>query len=98
MTIDAPKSKAGMREIPILPEMREILQQQRKFYASRKLSAGELWHDGDFVFCAESGAPKDSANLRRTLKESLEKARLRHRGIHACGTALPRTLFGPTWT
>mgnify|MGYP001167344284 CR=1 FL=1 len=83
LSIDAPKSKAGMRVIPILPEMREILQQQRKLYASRKLAAGTVWEDGDYVFCTTIGTPKDSANLRRTLKESLEKAGLRHRGIHA---------------
>jgi len=83
LTIDAPKSKAGVREIPILPEMREILQQQRKLYASRKLAAGPLWEDADLVFCSELGTPKDSANLRRTLTVALKKAGLQHRGVHA---------------
>lgn len=83
LTIDAPKSKAGMREIPILSEAQEILHKQRKIYATRKIAAGSVWHDGDFVFCADSGMPKDSANLRRTLKDSLNKAGLKHRGVHA---------------
>ena len=83
LTVDTPKSKASTRQIPIVPRMREILQQQRTLYLSRKIAAGSIWHNGDYVFCSEVGTPKDAANLRRTLRDNLAKAGLKHRGVHA---------------
>ncbi len=83
MTIAPPKSKAGKREIPLVPATLAIFQQQRKLYAERKLAAGELWQDSGFVFSADSGALKDPANLRRTLSTALKRAGLKHRGLHA---------------
>ena len=72
-----------MRVIPITSLADAILRQQRKLYAARRIAAGSAWYDGDFVFSSELGTPKDPANLRRTLKESLQKAGLKHRGVHA---------------
>ncbi len=83
LSIAAPKSKAGKREIPIVPATSAILQTQRKLYAERKLAAGELWQDNGYVFSAESGAIKDPTNLRRTLTAALKRAGLKHRGLHA---------------
>jgi len=83
LTIAPPKSKAGMREIPILPDVSALLRQQRKLFLERKLKAGEIWRDGDFVFCSGTGRPKDPANIRRTLSVTLKRAGLKHRGVHA---------------
>lgn len=83
MTIAPPKPKAGKREIPIMPAIASILQDQRKLYAERRLAAGELWQDGGYVFSSEKGAVKDPANLRRTLSTALKHARLKHRGLQA---------------
>lgn len=83
LTIAPPKSKAGMRAIPILPEVSAILRQQYRLFAERKLKAGPAWKEGDYVFCSEAGSPKDPANLRRSLKRVLKAANLEQRGLHA---------------
>jgi len=91
LTVDAPKSKAGVRQIPIIPQVRKILQVQRNLYAERKIAAGSIWHDGDFVFCSEIGTPKDAANIRRTLKEALKRPISSIVGYAPSGTHSPRT-------
>lgn len=83
LTIAPPKSKAGMREIPILPNFAAILRLQRKLYAQLKLRAIEMWKDGNFVFCTETGGPKDPTNIRRALNRVLNASGLKHRGVHA---------------
>lgn len=82
-SISPPKSKAGQRDIPLTQKAREIIDIQRREYLQHKLRAGSIWEDYDLVFCTPIGTPKDAANLRRTLRDALKKAGLKHRGLHA---------------
>ena len=83
LTAGAPKSKAGKRTIPITPLIRALLGTQRSEYLQRRLAAGPDWQEHNLVFSSDNGSPKDPANIRRTLSRALDKAGLKHRGVHA---------------
>lgn len=86
ISIDAPKSAASNREIPLMPSMLALLEEQRKKQNADKekaLAMGIGWKSGDLVFSTVEGSPKGIRNLRRTLVQALNKAGLPHRGLHA---------------
>lgn len=86
LSIDAPKSAASNREIPLMPSMRDLLEEQRMKQAEEKMRALALgigWESGGLVFSTYDGSPKDIRNLRRTLTQALDRAALPHRGLHA---------------
>lgn len=83
LTFAPPKSKAGNREIPLTKTTRDILAKQRSEVLSNRLKAGDVWIDHDLVFCSPVGTPKDSANIRRTLRSALDRANVRQIGVHA---------------
>jgi len=83
LTATPPKSKAGQRDIPLTKTTQAILDIQRQEYRINRLRAGSAWEDNDLVFCTPLGTPKDIRNLRRTLATALQKAGLKHRGLHA---------------
>ena len=82
----SPKTSAGNRTIPLTMNMQNLLHEQQMAQTKNKeqiLAKGISWQSSGLVFCGPQGQPLDRHNLARTLRTSLDKASLPHRGIHA---------------
>jgi len=89
LSISAPKTKAGMRSIPLTGRMIALLGLQRSHQRLECIKAGSTW-EGDvpgrgrsYVFANELGGANDRANLGRVLRICLDKAGIKRVGIHA---------------
>lgn len=83
-----PKTKAGKRAIPLMPETCMLLDAQKRRQMVQRLHAGGAWVGADagrgecWVFTNELGAPMDRANIARVLRDTLRKAGLPSCGVH----------------
>jgi site-specific recombinase XerD len=84
-----PKTKAGLRTIPLTDSMMDLLQKQQEAQRLERIKAGSAWtgdqpaKGGTFVFANELGGAIDRANLGRVLRICLDKAGVKRVGIHA---------------
>lgn len=66
------KTGAGLRVIPLGPDMRQLLSRQRIAQAEERLKAGERWEDQGYCFASAIGTPLQVRNVRRTHNKTLE--------------------------
>lgn len=89
LSIAGPKTKAGLRTIPLTEAMQRLLEEQRAAQIAARLKSGSAWQGkppgkGEgYVFSTATGLPIDRHNLGRTLRKGLDKAGLKRRGVHA---------------
>ncbi len=77
-----PKTKAGVRTVPLLPVMHEILEQHCIKQNEVRLKAGDLWQEKNLVFCTRHGGFLRSGDMRDAFHRLLEKAGLPDMHIH----------------
>lgn len=93
-----PKTKAGKRIIPLTPQLRALLEEQRSVHLQDRLKAGSAWATDDagrpstYIFASRIGNPADRHNLNRSFRGILDKAGLPARGVHAL-----RHTFATNW-
>lgn len=69
------KTVAGLRTVPLLPEVVATLKDRRKVQAADQLKMGSGWQDTrGLVFTTGVGTPVDAHNARRTLRLVLKSA------------------------
>ncbi len=78
----APKTKSGVRTVPLLPVMRDILESHRKEQEVAKLKAGDAWQENNLVCCTRNGGFLHPASLRLAFIRLLKKAGLPQIHIH----------------
>lgn len=84
LSVTSPKSKAGLRPIPLTNSMKALLEEQARTQRVEYLNAGTAWigeipdQGNAYVFTSIIGAPIDRNNLARILRNSLEAAGLEH--------------------
>lgn len=89
LSINPPKTSAGRREIPLIPQAKAVLEEQRLRQMKERLKAGEAWRADDagrgecYVFTSELGGVMDRSNLARVLRSALKRADLPNMGLHA---------------
>jgi integrase len=88
----APKSKAGVRRIPVGPEAIKRLRLQRGQVVMQKMVNADKWQENDLVFPNLMGNPIDPNNLIKDLRKLLSEAALPairfHDIRHTCATLL----------
>lgn len=77
------KTRAGVRDLPLLAGSVEALKAHRRRQAVERLEAGPLWRDSDLVFCQANGAPITSRRLREFWAKLLDDAGVPRRRFHA---------------
>jgi integrase len=71
------KTESSKRTIPIFPDVRRALKDQRARQAEQKLYLGPLYEDHGLVFPNQLGKPENPSNVRnRHFKPALERAGL----------------------
>ena len=89
LSVNPPKTKAGRREIPLLPDAKAVLEEQRKRQMKERLKAGTAWRADEagrgscYVFASELGDVLDRSNLARVLRKALKQAGIKSMGLHA---------------
>lgn len=78
-----PKTKAGMRKIPLSPKLNAILAKERQAQAEILLKLGASRGENDLVFASALGKPLDVRNISRALYNMLDKLGIERRGVHA---------------
>jgi len=77
-----PKSRAGRRTIKLPDALRDALRSHRAWQAERRLSAGNAWEDGGYVFCQPNGRPIDARRDWLDWKALLKAAGVRDARLH----------------
>lgn len=77
------KTRAGVRDLPLLASTVEALRAHRKRQAAERLEAGPLWRSNDLVFCQANGAAISGRLCWGWWKTLLERAGVEHRRFHA---------------
>ncbi len=77
-----PKSKSGLRTIPVSGSLLTLLKRGRQDYLARKERYGEFFYDGDYVVCQENGKPFKPCSFSEKFREFLKKNNLRHIRLH----------------
>ncbi len=70
--VTTPKTKNSIRDIPIPPSLRVVLEIHKAVQAKLTLNRGDKWQASSFVFATELGTPTHPANLGRALSSILE--------------------------
>lgn len=82
---DKPKTKSGTRTIPIVPQLSEVLREQRAFYNSMRGNVLHMGNNTDLVFTTVDGKPITIQRTRRELKRIVDS-------IHKDGKTFPDSL------
>ncbi len=68
------KTQAGTRRVRLSPETAQILREDRKVWAARKLAAGQAWGEADLITCTDTGdaiTPNHADAVYRALRRSV---------------------------
>ena len=76
--IAGPKTKAGIREVPLDIQMYKELQQLKM----KMVVNGNLVREGDYIFQTSTGEPYFPSNVTKAWTSFLKKNRLRHIPLH----------------
>jgi integrase len=77
-----PKTSAGIRTIPLPPQLVGELRAHLARQAAERLAAGPLWRDGGWVFAAPLGGPIDYSADWAEWRSIVEAAGVRHVRVH----------------
>lgn len=101
---DETKSRAGRRVIGLPETLCHLLKEHKVQQAQERLRAGQLWHDGGWLFATEVGDPINPRTDWDDWKKLLKRAGIRdgrlHDARHTAATALlllgvsERTIMG----
>ena len=87
-----PKTEAGWRIVPLVPEAAAALRARKTTLAGERLRAGSAWTDNGLVFTTEAGTPLDDRNALRWFHRIRAKAGIEagswHSLRHAAATEL----------
>jgi integrase len=87
-----PKTKAGVRAIPLDHQLVAELRAHRKRQLEERMAAGEAWQDSGYVLTDELGVPLLPQTLSRRFNAAVTKSGLRrirlHDGRHTAATGL----------
>lgn len=72
----SPKTSAGRRAVPLVPDVLDALKEQRSRQRQDRLKMGPGWTDLDLVFASGTGTALDPHNARRALRRVLSDAGL----------------------
>jgi integrase len=78
-----PKTRAGLRTIPLGSETLRLLQEHRKQQEVQKVLAGDRWREHGLIFPSKVGTPYSASSLLNDYKEVLEAAGLPQVRFHA---------------
>lgn len=92
ITIQAPKTSAGVRSIPLPAIVITALVQRRKQQAAERLKVGSVWVDSGLVFTTALGGILEPRGVERKAALLAKKAGIEHVNVHAlrhtCATRL----------
>jgi integrase len=77
-----PKTKKGIREIPLAPSILKKLKMHRENQEKYKLEYEAVWKDSGLIFTSEIGTNIEPRRLLDTYHKLLAKLGLKKRGIH----------------
>lgn len=81
VTYTSPKTKAGIRKVPLIPAALQILEEVKKTQEIEKLLEGDSYQDNNLIFCTRKGTTTERSYWHRAIKEICNKAGLE--GVHA---------------
>ncbi|OPY58706.1 MAG: Transposase [Pelotomaculum sp. PtaU1.Bin035] len=82
LQFNEPKTEAGKRTIPLMPEVVQELKAHKARQAQEKLILGQGYKDNNLIFATPTGTPIEPRNFHRKHTEILQKAELRHIRLH----------------
>lgn len=81
VTYGSPKTKSGIRKVPLMPVALQILEEVKKTQEIEKIMAGDEYQDNNLIFCTRKGTTTERSYWHRAIKEICARAELE--GVHA---------------
>lgn len=81
-TFNPPKTRNGLRTIPLAAQTMSALGRQRARQSKQRLRAGDAWQESDLVFTNELGGALWPSNVYKAFRRLLKDAGIRHVRIH----------------
>jgi integrase len=104
LTLVEPKTTLSRRTLTLPDSALAVLRVQKDRQTFARATAGDLWHEGGFVFTSTVGTPLNPSNVDKRLKALLAGAglpRQRFHDLRHCAASLllaggvaPRTIMG----
>lgn len=82
LMFSTPKTKAGIRIIPLPPSAIEELKEHKKRQNEEKMANRIIYEDNDLVFCSELGRLIDPRHFTKIFYRIIKKAGLNHFNFH----------------
>ena len=79
---NSPKSKSGVRTLPLPSAAKPLLDRQRKAQLQERMKCGKAWHDNDIVFASSIGEPLFVAGIDRQMQKTLAAVGLPKYTVH----------------
>jgi integrase len=76
------KTKASRREVPLLQELKPLLQRHIKAEKEKHLRLG-IPFDGEILFSSEAGTYVQAKNLRKSLERTLDRLGIKQVTVHS---------------
>jgi len=77
-----PKSKSGIRKLPLSDNLISLLKKYRASYLENRLHMGAKFKDNDYIFCNEDGSPINPDSFSSMYRNLLERNGLKHIRFH----------------
>lgn len=81
-TFNPPKTRNGLRTIPLAPQTVSVLGRQRARQSKQRLRAGDAWQESGLVFTNELGGALWPSNVYKAFQRLLKEVGIRHVRIH----------------
>lgn len=78
----SPKSRSGIRSIPISDVLCKYLKSAHTDYLMKRMKLGKDFYDSNYVICQDNGKPFKPATMTRKFSKFLENNNLRHIRLH----------------
>ena len=78
-----PKTKAGRRQVPILPNIVPVLKEHKARQDAEKAEAGSAWNSANLVFCSNVGTVVEPRRVCTTMDKITDAAGLPRFTFHA---------------
>jgi integrase len=89
-----PKTRAGVRQVPMPPQVIAVLKEQRRRQARARLRLGEAWGSSDAVIAGDVGELVEPRTLSRAWSKWATAAGIPDRGTHIGRHYAASTLLG----
>lgn len=80
--VNEPKTRGSRRTLPLSKAVLDSIERHKMIQSIRRMQAGDLWNETDFVFTSSIGTPVSQTNNLKRYKRFIDKNAIRYIRVH----------------